>query len=182
MRDLLIQLNLLPGVSELYTHLNGIIENTHNVVQLGPLSKEAYYRHLSESSLMLYPCTFPEISCIAALEAQACRTPIVTTDAFALTETALMTEFKISGQPGSDHCDSLFVERVLEFLNFPERTADLAVQARRAIEGKYTWPAIAAEWDRLFDLALASRQRALSRPASGIEAPQNLTHTASPVS
>lgn len=54
---------------------------------LPPLSKPELYRELGKSRLVLYPSTFPETSCISALEAMACGAPMVAADFAALGET-----------------------------------------------------------------------------------------------
>ncbi|MBW2621528.1 MAG: glycosyltransferase family 4 protein [Deltaproteobacteria bacterium] len=150
---------LQADLIDLYHYRNRLIDQTENVMHLGVLSKQEYYRHLAQSALMLYPCTFPEISCIAALEAQACLTPIITTDSFALSETVQVQEFKIPGKPGTEQYDQLFVNKTLEFLDDPGKAAEYASEARRLIELRYTWPKIVAEWDRIFTLSLNSRAR-----------------------
>jgi len=150
----------LPAeLTDLYKYLNRLIERTRNVMHLGVLSKQEYYRHLAQSALMLYPCTFPEISCIAALEAQACLTPIITTDSFALSETVQIPEFKIPGKPQTEQYGQLFVNRALELLADPDKAAAFASRARNLIEQRYSWPKIVAEWDRIFTLSLNSRAR-----------------------
>ncbi|MBW2090687.1 MAG: glycosyltransferase, partial [Deltaproteobacteria bacterium] len=158
--------DLAPELTQLYRYLNDLMRRSKNVVHLGSLSKKQYYHHLAQASLMLYPCTFPEISCIAAIEAQACRTPILTTDDFALSETVQIPEFKISGIPGTDNYNRLFIEKTLKLLDKPDLTAALAANARSAVEEKYTWSKIAVEWDRIFNLNLASK-RSLSSASSG---------------
>ncbi|MBW2085149.1 MAG: glycosyltransferase [Deltaproteobacteria bacterium] len=151
--------DLAPDLSELYSYLNDLVKRSLNVVPLGPLTKEEYYRHLAQASLMLYPCLFPEISCIVAIEAQACGTPILTTDEFALAETVQVPEFKIAGTPGTREYDDLFIKQTLKLLDEPCLAAAHAARALTAIEEKYTWPSIVAEWERIFDLSLAARAR-----------------------
>ncbi len=148
--------NLAPGLSELYRYLDALIEATPNVTHLGALSKTEYYRHLSEAALMLYPCSFPEISCIAALEAQACRTPILTTDGFALSETVQLPEFRVPGRAGTESYNKEYLRRALNLLADRETAAVLAEKARLAVEQRYSWTVIAAEWERLFRLHLVS--------------------------
>lgn len=60
------------------------------IVQLGELGKADLYRELAAAAVMWYPgvATFAETSCIAAIEAQACGTPIVASYKGALPETA----------------------------------------------------------------------------------------------
>ena len=148
----------VPDLAEQYREIEALADQSPNVVRLGALPKEEYYRHLAESSLMLYPCTFPEISCIAALEAQALRTPIITTDDFALSETVKVREFLTPGRPGRTGYNQEFVSKALYFLDHPERAAELADRARMEIGAEYSWPTITAEWERIFRLSLISRQ------------------------
>ena len=148
---------LAPGLAELYDYLDHLVERTPQVVPLGSLPKQAYYKHLCESSLMIYPCTFPEVSCIAALEAQACQTPVLTTDAYALAESVSVPEFLVTGRPGAPDYNRRFIRQALWLLESAETTV-LAAQAGNHIERYYTWPVITKEWDRIFDLHLISKQ------------------------
>jgi glycosyltransferase involved in cell wall biosynthesis len=147
---------LAPGLAELYDYLDRLVERTPRVVPLGALPKGEYYRHLCESALMIYPCTFPEISCIAALEAQACRTPVLTTNSYALAETVAVPEFLVKGRAGTPDYNRDFIKQALWLLESAE-TAALVEQARTRMENHYTWPVITAQWDRIFDLHLISK-------------------------
>ncbi|MEW5724874.1 MAG: glycosyltransferase family 4 protein [Thermodesulfobacteriota bacterium] len=159
---------LAQGVAELTEYLDRLADGSRNVVRLGALTKEQYYRRLAGSTLMLYPCTFPEISCLAALEAQACRTPVLTTDGFALAETVKEPEFKVPGRPGSGPYREEFLHRALVLLDQPRRAAELAGRAGDKVRAEHAWMVIAAEWDRLFDLTLASKKAAsAARPGGG---------------
>ena len=158
--------DLAPGLAHYYQRLNQLVRRTTDVINLGPLPKRDYYRHLAEASLMLYPCTFPEISCIAALESQACRTPVVTTNAFALSETVGPDECKIPGRPGTEKYDTEFVSRSLALLADLDLAQSIRDRGRSHVETQYTWAAITREWERIFDLFLASR-RNLNRPKEG---------------
>jgi hypothetical protein len=124
---------------------------------LGGLAKEEYYQILSSAGMLLYPCIFPEISCIAALEAQALGTPVVTSDDFALSETVAVPDFLVPGKPGGQEYVEAYIERVGELLEFPERTRELAAQARDRTWAKHDWQVIAGEWERLFLDTLSER-------------------------
>ena len=141
----------------LYERIDRLAEARPDVINLGNLPKEKYYEHLASAELMLYPCNFPETSCIAALEAQACRTPILTTDGFALAETVKAEELRVKGRPGIGRYNDDYVQKALELLERPEWARCLAEQCRSEVIETQAWPVIAAQWDRLFDLHLASR-------------------------
>ncbi|MEW6263522.1 MAG: glycosyltransferase family 4 protein [Thermodesulfobacteriota bacterium] len=160
---------LPPGLLDLYDYLAALMARSPNVVNLGSLSKEDYYRHLAESALMLYPCTFPEVSCLAVLEAQACRTPVLTTDDFALSETVRMAEFRIPGRPGRPSYDQMFLERAIQILTEPGWAVERAGRAAAMVEKEHDWSNIVAEWDRAFDLTLASKTKLSALKDSGIK-------------
>jgi len=146
-----------PHLDELYRHINRLLESVPGLVFLGGLAKPDYYRHLSESAMMLYPSIFPEVSCIAALEAQALGVPVLTSDAFALSETVVTQTSKVRGKPGSTEYINDYVERGISLLSNRAELAALADQARSDIRERHGWDKIAAEWDRLFTLNLKAK-------------------------
>ena len=134
-----------------------LIQHTPGVKLLGPLAKREYYRHLAGCGLLLYPCVFPEISCISALEAQALGTPLVTSDAFALNETVAQPRFLVPGLPGSAEYLEAFSQRALELLQNPQEAQALALPAQASIRARHDWAAIAVEWEELFLERLGAR-------------------------
>ena len=155
--------HLAPGLTGVYARVDELVATTPRVVHHGALGKVEYYQLLARASAMVYPCTFPEISCLAVLEAQACGTPVVTTDGFALSESALMPEYRIPGRPGTVSYDEAFLARTIDVLDRGEWAGSLAEKARAEIEKRYPWSVIASEWNRVFDLFLRSRQPGTER-------------------
>lgn len=148
---------LPPAVAAEHRAIAELTASSPGVVALGPLAKADYYRHLASCGLLVYPCVFPEISCIAALEAQALGTSIVTSDAFALGETVAVPEFRVGGQPGSPEYVEQFIKQTLEFLAKPCLVQDLADGARQIVRDRHDWSVIAAEWEELFATRLEER-------------------------
>jgi Glycosyltransferase len=149
--------NLPPHLEDLYRQVDQFLETTPGLVILGGLAKRDYYRHLSEAALMLYPCNFPEISCLAALEAQALGVPVLTSDSFALSETVVQPETRVGGRPGSVDYVNDYVERAINLLSHRRELVRLGRESRAAIRGRYAWDQVAAEWDRLFSLSLRAK-------------------------
>ena len=143
--------SLPDKVKDLYSYLGGLIRETPGVYPLGALSKKDYYLHLGESQLMLYPCDFPEISCIAALEAQACKTPIVTTKGFALKETVGVEDWLVDGLPGSKQYLDGFIGKVEALLTDRSLYEESAERGYQWVMPRFTWPTIAREWSELFE-------------------------------
>jgi glycosyltransferase involved in cell wall biosynthesis len=147
-----------PDLIDLYRRLEKLIEQTPGVEALGSLPKTEYYRLLAGATALVYPCTFPEISCLAVLEAQAAFTPVVTTDGFALNESVGPRSYLIPGRPGDPAYVEAFVGRASELIQDEPRAADLARRARAFIERDYTWPNIAAQWEGIFVSRLAENE------------------------
>lgn len=145
-----------PEAVEVYRRLDRLIAQAPGVESLGSLSKSDYYQVLAGARALLYPCTFPEISCIAVLEAQAAWTPVVTTDGFALSESVGPRSYLIPGRPDDPAYVEAFVGRALELIEDDARTADLTSRARGFIEQNHTWPQIAAQWEEIFVSRLAA--------------------------
>ncbi|MDR1873271.1 MAG: glycosyltransferase family 4 protein [Deltaproteobacteria bacterium] len=158
---------LSPELQELYAYLELLAQSSPDVTNLGPLSKNKYYRHLAEASLVAYPCSFPEISCLVALEAQALGTPILTTNDYALTESVVEDYFKVSGRPKTPQYAQNYVERALDLLGNPAKALALAKKAQAIIRQSYAWAEVAKEWERLFRLCLKARGSAVSLVQTG---------------
>jgi glycosyltransferase involved in cell wall biosynthesis len=149
---------LAPELIGLYDYLNLLIKTDPKIINLGPLDKKSYYRHLAESAMVTYPCIFPEISCLVALEAQALGVPILTSDSYALSETVVTPDFKISGRPGSPDYTKNYIERTLKLLAHPEEMQEKAQKGKQIIRENYSWDQIAGEWQRTFELSLKSKK------------------------
>ena len=156
---------LPPDLAETYRRVDSLLAATPGVINLGSLGKQEYYRRLGQSALMLYPSIFPEISCLAVLEAQGLGVPALTSDAFALSESVPEPELRVGGRPGTPEYIHAYVERALHLLKDRRKLARLGQAARAAVRAHYAWDQVAAEWDRLFDLNL----RAKARPGYGLE-------------
>ncbi|MBE9565332.1 MAG: glycosyltransferase, partial [Proteobacteria bacterium] len=124
-----------------------------DVTLLGPLNKRDLYRELAASALVVYPAVFPEVSCISALEAAACGTPMVASRYGALKESVAdgETGLLIPGDPHGERYQSGFVEGVIALLEDEARRAEMGKAGRRRIEERYQWRAIAGEWEQAFD-------------------------------
>jgi glycosyltransferase involved in cell wall biosynthesis len=149
---------LEPGLKDLYNHLDYLCQKDPRIINLGPLSKNDYYRHLKEAEMMVYPSTFPEVSCLAVLEAQALGTAVLTSDSYALSESVVIPEFKIFGRPASPAYYDRYVERALKLLSAPTDLESLSQKAKSLIRSRHSWEKIAQEWLRVFDLSIKSKE------------------------
>ncbi len=148
----------MPG----HDHLPALVAAAPQTTVLGSLAKPDYYRHLAEAALLLYPCSFPEISCIVAIEAQALGTPIITSRDFALPETVGVSRYLISGRPSFPAYQEAFVSRALQYLDDAERYRQDTAAAWRWVSENYSWSRIAGEWLAVFTRYLRREDEQLS--------------------
>ena len=131
-----------------------------NIINAGHLTKERLYEEMCSAELLLYPTNFGEISCITAMEAQACGTPIISTDAFALSETVEngVGGWLISGLPGDDGYAAKFTRKTLMMLrDKPLREKMGAAGVQFVKERGYTWAAVAKSWETKFNGHMEAR-------------------------
>ena len=142
--------------------LHQTAEALPDVTFLGPLSKRELYREIAGSALVVYPATFPEVSCISALEAAACGTPMVASRYCALKESVVdgETGLLVPGDPHTQEYQERFIAAVDCLWQEEDWLADMAEAARQRIEERYQWSDIAAEWEALFE-------QMVNRPGAG---------------
>lgn len=90
-------------------------------------------------------------NCITAMEAQACGTPIVTTEDFALVETVGAREsgVLIKGNPQDPKYQEEFAAKALRLLNKPEILAKFSEAGPKFIRKRgYTWPQVVESWEK----------------------------------
>lgn len=133
--------------------------NPQHVVPMGHLHKEALYQQMSTAQLQLYPTDFPEIFCITAVEAQACGTPIITTNDFALQETVgSKSGCLIDGKPSDPEYIKQFVDRVCELLDDQEKLDQMSAAGPEFVKQRgYVWDALAESWEQKFKAMFAER-------------------------
>ena len=130
------------------------------VIPLGNLTKADLYKEISQAELLLYPTGFPEISCITAMEAAACGTPIITTRDFALTETVKdgKTGILIPGKPHEADYVTRFVAAADYLLKDDKKRKQFSEAGPKWIaERGYTWDKVAQSWIKKFESMFEKR-------------------------
>ena len=137
------------NVKLFYEMVNDLIGKTSNIEVLGALPKGKFYKELAASQALLYPCHFPEISCIAVMESLACGTPVVTTKGFALPETLQDAGILIDGMPSEESYQKAFIAETFALLDDKEKYAELVLKGKdRAAQ--LDWVGVAEEWSSYF--------------------------------
>ena len=111
----------------------------------GSIKQELLAREFMSASILFYPNTFEETSCITALEAQAAGCAIVTSDRGALRETVGDAGVLIPGEPDSEAYQREFLNAADKLLSDDDFFARLSQAGlRRAKE--FSWQHIAQQF------------------------------------
>lgn len=132
----------------------------HNMINAGHLTKEKLYEEMCSAELLLYPTNFGEISCITAMEAQACGTPIISTNDFALSETVENGTggWLIDGRPTDDTYAAKFIRKTLEMLRDKSLRDKMGKAGVDFVKRRgYTWAAVAKSWETKFNRIMEDR-------------------------
>ena len=130
----------------------------HGMVDQKTLSK-AFWR----ANLWAYPCPFPEISCITAMQAQATGAFPITTKYWALNETV-----QYGTKVGHDHEDNIedrptlmtrWIEALLTAMRGKGTTEHRRKEMMAWAQTTFPWAAVAKEWDEHFRQRLGISQR-----------------------
>lgn len=144
-------------------------------VRMEQFNKRDLYRNIAESKVVIYPSNTPEIFCISAVEAQACRTAFLGRQAGALTETVAYP-----CQKGNN--PELFfraVKKVLEDVPFRQSLEQLGWQHVQ----KYTWDRVAKQFAAdAHDFLLEPRKTPEEKVAATARYWDRIAHWSTPIS
>jgi glycosyltransferase involved in cell wall biosynthesis len=133
-----------------YAALYRLCITTDGVEYCGLLSQPALADALAETAALTYPSTFPETSCIAAMEAMAVGVMVLTTHLGALPET--LAGFGCTIAPRKDPSDfarayaAMVVAELVDIRRNPAEAAARRMQQIAFARCNYDWPARALEW------------------------------------
>jgi glycosyltransferase involved in cell wall biosynthesis len=125
---------------------------TAGVEYVGSLAQPALAREMRSVAMLAYPNTFPETSCIAALEAMASGCRIVTSELGALPETTAGFAQLVPARQERTVYLQQFVDRTVDSLREmqtnPATVEEALRQQVRYIRENATWEIRAWEWGR----------------------------------
>lgn len=146
--------------SEFFDQLYAQCQTMEGVEYIGSLPQPELAEILEKATLLSYPNTFPETSCIAVMEAMASGCHVITSELGALPETTAGFADLISASDGFSTEEAKqaykqkFTERVIAFLQQWQsqrisNPQDLEQRLRTQLDfvrDHYTWEARAQEW------------------------------------
>lgn len=132
---------------------------TEGVEYAGAVSQPALAAGLSEAAALAYPSTYPETSCIAAMEAMALGATVLTTSLAALPET--LAGFGRMVPPSEDanalarDFAAMAIDALTDIRANPERAGFRRETQMAFVRQNYTWGPRALEWQNwLFELII----------------------------
>ena len=154
-----IRLRVFSGLSttrggpddQRYVDLHQQCVATPGIEYVGPVSQPVLATALRKAAALAYPCTYPETSCIAALEAMAMGASVITTRLAALPETLAGHGVLVDPVSQPELLASNFATAVISTLR-SQRLLPAAAAARRDaqiafVRQSYLWPLRAREWE-----------------------------------
>jgi protein O-GlcNAc transferase len=125
---------------------------TDGVEYVGPLPQQSLAAALATADVHAYPCTFPETACIAAMEAMAAGSMIVSTRLGALEETtagfAFLMEAISDKSLLAGKYSAFLTQRLTEAAERSSSLASRLDQQRQFARENYNWEKRAEEWER----------------------------------
>jgi glycosyltransferase involved in cell wall biosynthesis len=134
------------------------------VSYIGGLGQRALAEATAEAAALCYPCTFPESSCIVAMEAMAVGAMVLATKTGALMETTAGFGRGVpwNGDPArlvSDYAE-LTIHALDEARRNPQRAASVRQDQIAFTRSEYVWPKRAREWTAWLGDYLSRRDEA----------------------
>lgn len=162
--------NQVEHLREFYSNIGKALDAYGDRVEfLGNLNKSDLAREMSISGVFVYPgpgpisSGFSEISCIAAMEAQAAGLPIVTSRRGALPETiAPKAGTLIDGDASSPEYATAFARAVVDYMGDPAASFLAGAEGRKHAES-LSWKSLAKEWNDHFIETIESRNQSPTR-------------------
>lgn len=142
--------NVAQMCAEFDRKTRAVAERVGGIHGLGSLGKADLYHAIAQSDLMLYPGipTFAETSCLAAVEAQACGTPLIASWKGALPETLHPDAgVLIEGDAFSAAYQAQFIQAIVDVTSDQARYQAMR-QAGIAHAKQYTGDVVAAEFEQ----------------------------------
>jgi glycosyltransferase involved in cell wall biosynthesis len=139
---------------DVYAKLYHACHQTPGILYLGSVSQPRLAEELKAASILAYPNTFAETSCIAVMEAMAAGLTIVTIDLGALPETTMGFATMVSpadGLAGIEDFARRYLDRLKGVLRDratdPPGFAAARLEQVEAINADCTWRVRAIEWE-----------------------------------
>jgi glycosyltransferase involved in cell wall biosynthesis len=149
----------MQGQQDPYHALYALARAIDGVEYVGSVGQTELAQEFLNADIMAYPNTFPELACIAVMEAMASDCMVITSDLGALGETTAGYGFLMPPKKHALEFATLYAKLVIDTVNAakadPAGFTDRLRQQKAFANKTYTWEARAREWEQwLFTLML----------------------------
>lgn len=115
----------------------------------GRISQTDLEHEYKTAGIFAYPAHFGEINCISAIKAQAYGAIPVVVNYAALAET-VQYGIKVDGDIYDQETKDEYKKQLIALLKDHKRQEEIRKPMMKWAQGKYTWDAIASDWDKEF--------------------------------
>ena len=133
-----------------FRSLYDLARRMDGVEYVGTVGQRRLAQELSGAAALAYPSTYPETSCIVAIEAMAAGAEVFTTRLGALPETTQGHASMVDWQPDKTKLAETFATMVIQTLRDmrenPEAAASRRERRLEFIRTSYLWPGRAKQW------------------------------------
>ena len=147
-----MQLYGVAAQDDQYSWLYDKCRATDGVEYVGPLPQQSLAAALATADVHAYPCTHPETACIAAMEAMAAGSMIVSTRMGALEETTAGFAFLMDAMGDKSllagEYSAFLIQRLKEAAEKSGPLASRLKLQRQFARENYSWETRAKEWER----------------------------------
>ena len=120
------------------------------VTEYGRVGQHEIVRHTFESGLWVYPCPFPEISCIAAMKCQAGGAVPVASNFAALDETIQFGHKQTLGEFNKEDLEK-YKEALIWWLQHPKEQEKVRPKMMSWSRKHFDWQRVSEQWQREFE-------------------------------
>lgn len=117
------------------------------VTERGRIGQNDLHEEIFKSGIFAYPCTFPEVSCITAMKAQAGGAIPVTSDYANLKEIIHFGE-KVPMGKFEEADIERYKKHLISYLLYPEKQERIRPDMMTWAQANLSWKAVAKQWDK----------------------------------
>ena len=142
----------MHGAEDQYQVLYALCRAIDGAEYVGSVGQSVLAEEFQGADIMAYPNTFPELACIAVMEAMASDCLVVTSELGALGETLAGHGFLIEPKGGALDFATNYAKLVIDVVTAarkdPDAFAERLAKQKAFANKTYTWEARAREWEQ----------------------------------
>ena len=122
----------------------------------GKVGHRELEKEIAKSGVWVYPTSFPEISCISAMKAQAFGAIPVVTNYAALKET-VRNGYKIDANIETEEGQKVYMDSLIDMLKHPKKQEEIRPAMMAWAKQQFPWSNVATQWNNLLKEGLKAK-------------------------